>query len=418
MNGLEAHLEDELIDRIAVLRNAPDRDPLKAAAGKVGYLEQASYLSRMKDPPLAVSIQPAVRHNGWISHVHSLSKRKEQYSMFTVMTTVMVLVALMFGGGGATVYASQASLPDQALYPLKTASEDFRLSLAGNSQTRLELLLEFTDHRISEFAALKAAGEPAPQETADRLQAEYGLALQLAAGMDDASHALIRNRLQDQERIMQMLQDSIRSGSDPVLEQVQAMIRRHLADLEQGVQDPETFRRRMQFEYREGQPMPLLPASQTPQCTGNSYGPGPGAALGTPSCAECTPVQDGTGPGPGPGPLQYGGTPAAPGCQGAGGEVEPQCTGNSYGPGPGAALGTPSCAECTPVQDGTGPGPGPGPLQYGGTPAAPGGQGAGGEVTPPGGQESGGGQPSDPGNPQPTAEPGGEQYGGGQPGRP
>jgi hypothetical protein len=387
MNNLEAHLEDELIDRIAALRTAPDRDPLKTAAGKAHYLEQASHLSWVKDLPLAVSIHPAVRHNGWISHVHSLFKRKERYSMFAVMTTVMVLVVLVFGGGGATVYAAQESLPDQALYPLKTASEDIRLSLAGNPQARLDLLLEFTDQRISEFAALRAAGEPAPQETADRLQAEYSLALQLAAGMDDASLALIRNRLQDQERIMQRLQESIRSESDPVLERVQAMIRRHLADLEQGVQDPETYRRRMQYEYREGQSMPPLPASFTPQSTGKGYGPGPGAALGTPSCGECTPVQDGTGPGPGPGPLQYGGTPEAPGGQGAGGEYTPQSTGKGFGPGPGS-------------------------LQPGGTPEAPGGQGAGGEDTP------SGGQPSGPGNPQPTAEPGSGQYGGGEPGRP
>ena len=320
MNENEVQSDNEVIDLIDVLRNSPDRDPMRAASGRERFLEQARYFSQEVETLDAVSFQPDVRHKGWITQIHSRLKRKERYSMYAVMTTVMILFVLVFGGGGATVYASQVSLPDQVLYPMKTASEDMRLSLEANPQARLDLVLEFTDRRVSEFAALIAAGEPAPQETADRLKAEYALALQLAAGMDDgsisASLERIRSRLQDQDQIMQMLQEHLRSGSDPVLERVQAMIRRHLADLEEDVQTPETFRRRMQLEYREAQATPPLPATFTPQSAGKGYGPGPGAASGTPSCGECTPVQDGTGPGPDP--IQNGGTPEPPGVHGSG----------------------------------------------------------------------------------------------------
>jgi hypothetical protein len=263
----------------------------------------------------------------WIPQIHNLFKRKERYSMFAVVTTVFVLVALVFGGGSATVYASQASLPDEALYPLKIASEDTRLCLAGDPQTKLGLLLDFTDHRIAEMVALQVAGEPAPEETALRLQAEYNLALQLATGMEDGATSgsleQIRSRLRDQERFMDRMQLRMRLTVDPVLEQVRAMIRRHLAELEGGRQDPETLRQRLRYEYGGEQHTPVQPVSQTTPSTSDSSGPGPGAALGTPSCGECAPVQDGTGPGPGPGPLLNGGTPEPPEGRGPQGEVTP-----------------------------------------------------------------------------------------------
>jgi len=339
MNEIETRQDNELIDRLDVLRNAPARDPMRAASGRERFLEQARGLSQRKEALHAVSIQPALRHKGWITQIHSLSKRKERYSMFALVTTVSVLVALVLGGGGATVYASQTSLPDQVLYPLKTASEDVRLSLAGDPQARLDLLLDFTDRRIAELVALQAAGEPASEETAQRLQAEYSMALQLAAGMEEgsvqASRERIRSRLRDQDRVMEMSQKQIRSTTDPIREQVRAMIRRHLAELEGGAQDPEAIRQQLRYEYRWERQAPQPPASQTPPGTGSSFGPGPGADLGTPSCGECTPVQDGSGPGPGPGPIQNGGTPEPPGGPGPQGEVTP-------GSGQGGGSGQPA----------------------------------------------------------------------------
>lgn len=105
--------------------------------------------------------------------------------MLNTLFAVVLAVAALFGGTGGTVYAAQASLPDQALYPVKTWSEDVILSMTGPAQTRLNYALDFSDRRVTEMASLLYAGKPIPDGVETRLQSELDLALHLVAGMDD-----------------------------------------------------------------------------------------------------------------------------------------------------------------------------------------------------------------------------------------
>ena len=95
--------------------------------------------------------------------------------MLQAITALFVIGAMLFGGAGATVYAAQDALPNDALYTLKTATEDLRLAFALDPQSELDLLLNYSDRRMSEVLALSKAGEAIPQNVVVRLNAEMDL---------------------------------------------------------------------------------------------------------------------------------------------------------------------------------------------------------------------------------------------------
>ncbi len=306
-------LETLIQRRLAPLREAPERNPEKAAQGRNDFLIQARRLAAAQAGQAPVSATVLSRLNGWIARIRNPFQREERYSMFATLSSILVILALVFGGAGATVYAAQDSLPDQWLYPIKTATEDVRLELTRQAQQRLELALSFADRRVGEIVALRAAGEAIPQGVANRLESQINLALRIAAGMDPEHlpQALlqIRSHLARQERLMEMAQNGMAGADDPLLSRVRAMLREQNRRVEQGLQEPERFRYQWRNQVEDPAATPSADVTGSPAAPGNSYGPGPGAGLGTSSCGECTPVMDGSGPGPGPGPLQYGKTP-------------------------------------------------------------------------------------------------------------
>ncbi|MFO7773376.1 MAG: DUF5667 domain-containing protein [Dehalococcoidia bacterium] len=74
-----------------------------------------------------------------------------------VRIIVAVVVALLVVAGG-TAYASQASLPGDALYPIKIGTEQAGMMLPGDDVGRAERGLGFADRRIVEIEALAEQG--------------------------------------------------------------------------------------------------------------------------------------------------------------------------------------------------------------------------------------------------------------------
>jgi|GEM_PF-2487492 len=87
-----------------------------------------------------------------------IQNKPTYFSRRFVMTwiAIAVLLASLFGGGVA-VQASADALPGQALYPLKTSLEEARLALTGD-EARIDLYLDFADHRLMEAEKLLAKG--------------------------------------------------------------------------------------------------------------------------------------------------------------------------------------------------------------------------------------------------------------------
>ena len=246
--------------------------------------------------------------------------------MLNTLIAVVLALVVCFGGTGATVYAAQDSLPDQALYPVKTWSEDAILSLTGTPQMRLDYTLEFSDRRVAEIAGLLASGKSIPEGVETRLQNELDLALKLAAGMDDSQViqrlAQIRKRVETQMQTMTMLMSGALESADPILLRTQARLQEQIQLATLGEADPQGFRMQIQQRFQNQGDS----GEQTHGTDNNPQDPGPVNPTEMPG-------PSGTGNGPGPGGNQTTGTP----CQYGPGSHTPDRTpqpGGGSGQGP------------------------------------------------------------------------------------
>lgn len=162
------------------------------------------------------------------------------------LIAVAIALFVFFSGTGATVYAAQESQPNEFLYPVKTWSEDSLISLAESHQTRLEYVLDFSDRRLEEIAGLLADGEPIPAEVETRLQAQLDMALELAAGMEDAQMIpqleRIRLHAETQTQTMTTLMTGAPESAQTILARVQSMTQAQARLAAMGQADPQEFR--------------------------------------------------------------------------------------------------------------------------------------------------------------------------------
>jgi len=381
MTQTEIELDEHLKGLLDRLRSVPPLDPQAVVQERANFLAQGEMFRA------AVSQQPMRRHIGWINILVLAFQRKEHIPMLNTLMAIVVTITLLFGGAGATVYAAQGSLPDEPLYPVKTWSEDVRLSLVSSPHGQLALTLDFTGHRVAEVARLQAVGKPVPGGVTARLQEELDAALQIAAWMDDPQmvQALAQIRLlaETQSQTLTTLMGGGSSQGDPTLARIQERLQEQVQLAAAGEADPQGFRLQVRERQRNRQNMPSHtpnptqpgPATRTPSVTpvptGNSYGPGPDGsqATGTPShygpgnpnpSQTPMPTSGSYGPGPSAGQLSV-----TPGGYGPGpGPQNPTVTQQPGGPGPGTGQST-----VTPLQDGN---PGSGqptePLGQGGRP--------------------------------------------------
>jgi hypothetical protein len=221
-DGMDPKLKDAFND----LQNIPPRDPQAAAHGRANFLKQAA-VSRQ-----AVSRQADQRHNRWNNIFFPMFVRKERLPVLNTLFAVVLALTVFFGGAGGTVYAAQDSLPDQALYPVKTWSEDAILSLTSSIQMRLNYVLDFSDRRVAEMASLLAAGKSIPEGVETRLQNELDLALELAAGMEDPQAiqqmVQIRQRAETQLQMLITLMSGAPGSAEPLLQKAQAHLQEQL----------------------------------------------------------------------------------------------------------------------------------------------------------------------------------------------
>src|SRR3972149_3389814 len=289
----EVKLNSKIERRFEELRNVPPRDRGSAARGRLQFLRQAEKLR------LGVSALEEQRHKGWNRIFPPMFFGKEQPLMKAMIATTLALF-VFFSAAGATVYAAQNDLPGQALYQVKTWSEDTAFNLARSEQTQMDYALDFADRRIAEAAGLVNTGQMVPEQLETRLRTQMDLALNLAAGLDEPLMVQqleqIRLRSQNQLQIMNMLMTNAPESVEPILERMRDRIRQQIQLVELGQSDPQAFksqvqdRERLQNQDGSGQPGPNGTQNQDgsgqPQQNGmqdqNQYGPGEPQTTGTP----------------------------------------------------------------------------------------------------------------------------------------
>ncbi len=165
----------------------------------------------------------------------------------SALATWLLVVSLVLGGSGASVYAAQDVLPNHPLYPIKILSEDAQVRLAADSAARANLSIRFANRRAQEMMDLIAQGLLPPDAVLVREQAEIATALRLAADLDDqAMHQeLLRVRETIQQQLQIMVAGQPSQEAEPELARVREMLRTQLALADLGLENPQLFRSRI-----------------------------------------------------------------------------------------------------------------------------------------------------------------------------
>lgn len=236
-------LEKAIMDSLRDLRAVPARDRAQAIKARNLYLNKADQLK-------AVSSGASLRHTGWIAKFFT---RKEKLRMST-LTTIILILGLIFGGGGITVASAQNSLPDSTLYPVRLFTEEVQFGLTSDPQAKWELSLALAEQRMAEIRTMLSSGTTPTEAVMTRLNTQLETTLRLAAnlGGDPAIAALAQTwtRLETQERLMQQTQTNTPEGL-AVQAQVQQMVQERLRLIESGQVTPLMLQQQTQQQLQE-----------------------------------------------------------------------------------------------------------------------------------------------------------------------
>ncbi|MCL4263458.1 MAG: hypothetical protein KJ069_09590, partial [Anaerolineae bacterium] len=275
------------------------------AAGRAAFLAQVEQL-----PRLAVSPSPVVRLKEWVTNrltqfSGQIWPPKETKRMNTLLLRVTLMIVLLLGTAGGTAVLSADSLPDSFLYPVKLAVEDTRLGLATDPAAEAALNLALAETRLQEIVAMSQAGKVLDEVVINRLENHFDAALQLAAQMPD--EAMIgflvqtRDRIRTQENDLAQAQEHVSGAGEASLEQANGLLNRLRLQIENGLQEPQLFRRQ-HGHMPEGAPREAGPCNDgncEPAGNANQYGQDPaneghnGASYGDGNCgdaADCVPA--------------------------------------------------------------------------------------------------------------------------------
>jgi hypothetical protein len=291
MNTKIEELDPRLADLLGELKSVPARDLQVAAREKNKFLAEAVSLSENRC------------HIWWATIFH----QKEKLAMNLIVST-LAIVGLLFGGN-ATVAAAQDDLPTDALYQIKLISEDARLWFNTDPAAEVDMLMQQSQTRTEEMAALNSMGVIPPAALTTRTQDRINQALQVVSTLDETrvtdSLLQVRKHLQTQDHLLSQQQDGTCAECEQILEQTRDMLRTQLADVEAGLADPQGFihRHRKQTGIATAQPT-QVPVTEEPIETEIPFTPQSPIIGAEPLITEtpmicqqtsCTPALDGSG---------------------------------------------------------------------------------------------------------------------------
>lgn len=245
-------INPELKKELEHLQDIPERGLQVSHAGRENFLAQ---IQTMKPRP--VQVTKPVRKG-----------RRRSWALRTA--SVIAVLALALGSMGGTVYAAQASGPDDLLYGVKTLTEDIQLSLENDPADRLDLITQFANRRLEEIEAQAEAGEPLSEIALARLGKHTQQMMQQAAQMGEGNieNALrqVQQSLELQNQVMTKLQKQTPGGGVPGLVKAQEEVQSRMRLVENGINEPQGFQEQMQIENSD----------QPGKGNGNSETPGQG----------------------------------------------------------------------------------------------------------------------------------------------
>jgi len=247
MNKETNEIDPRLENLLDELHDVPARDPKRAAQSRARFLSQAVAIREE-----AVSVAPILRLREWLEKI----KQQKEFKM-TTLVSIITILGLLMGGTGGTVYASQDSLPNDALYGIKIASEDFRLNMAGDAEAQLELALEFAQNRSDEIDALLEEGEIIPEATMTQLNYHLEYALRLAGELDGEAKTQavnqVHNMMQVQVQHMTNLEENALEDAAQLFTQTRNRMENQLRLIDDGDLAGEGLEQQEQEGQQEGE---------------------------------------------------------------------------------------------------------------------------------------------------------------------
>jgi hypothetical protein len=217
---------------------------IKKVLGDLGKtkMEDVDWLPKSKVAMIEFIKNNPVRNN--ISARQSINGGKFLQLTFKPMPIVIgaIIVALLAGGGG-TVYASQSSLPGDALYPVKLMTEDVQTTVAWNPEKKVEMETKFANRRLEEVQKLQKrlknkdgeikpeVVEKAMERAAERLDKAEARIAEMEEGvlkdkaLTAASH--LEEALQNHEQILSDLAGEVPDRAEQALIGAQAKAALH-----------------------------------------------------------------------------------------------------------------------------------------------------------------------------------------------
>jgi hypothetical protein len=239
--------EDEFGKQIlSPLKSVPPVDPQVAAEEKARFLLLVEEIRQ--------GILPESSNDSLLQEYGAMkaSRGVHRFPLLGGLVALLIALIVIFGSS-LTVYAAQGSLPGEGLYPLKSISEDIRLSLTHSPRARLDLTLEYSQRRVGEISQILAMKKNIPAKVSERLQDELESALQIAAQMDDLQmvNALeeIRGQAENQGKTFNGLIPHLTEQNEPAIVRLQERLREQVKLSAFGASDPQKFR----MEIRERQ---------------------------------------------------------------------------------------------------------------------------------------------------------------------
>jgi hypothetical protein len=188
-----------LLQTARAVRQAPVVEP-SAAFEAVAQTRLANLIAARRPPEIAPQ---RARYSPSLRRLISLGSR---------VALVVITVSILLAG---TAYASQDSLPDSPLYPLKRTIEQVRVTAARSDVRRARVLVGLLDQRARETSAMTARGN---LERSTETGAQYARLLLEAETISNrvpAQHpegrkllTLLRDRLVAQQSVLQRGMDS------------------------------------------------------------------------------------------------------------------------------------------------------------------------------------------------------------------
>lgn len=241
-------LDDTLAGKLRLLDKVSPLNPEAISEERTKFLLKAAALR-------AVAVErPSQRQAGGLQGLFLALQGKQRLALSNVVMALALVLALVMGSTGATVFAAQGSLPNELLYPVKTLSEDARLVLTVSSTEQLELMLDYSNRRLDEIAQLRSQKQPIPDDALVRTQEQLDAALMIAAELSDQQLVQALGQIRNQAETQSEQMTALMAGAaevDPSLEQLRMRLQAQAEVAAEGEINPAGFRETVQTWTRE-----------------------------------------------------------------------------------------------------------------------------------------------------------------------